>query len=243
MANYVYFGSIFATRFQAGKDLRITDSNDTQMKAPWLIGKNKFIAAKPYFLSLTPKFLKGEKLNEGKIVSMDGSRFVCRLPILFGADGRMDTSPDYDLLQAWLGTIRQTRSFQIFARRSPSDPYVEVVNVSCFLGGRPSRAGFLVQPTEGVPDKLFVSAGFLPVLEPVPEYSPDALVGQQVTLIMPDDTLRGELLESSEYDLLLRPEQAYQEDHLPLGRWGRWQEDGTILVDRSAVVQLFPADA
>ena len=67
-------------------------------------------------------------------------------------------------------------------------------------------------------------------------------MGQQVTVIMPDDTLRGELLESMDYDLLLRPSQAYQEDRLPLGRWGRWQENGDILLDRSAVVQIFPTD-
>lgn len=248
MANYVYFGSIFATRFKAGKDLRITDSSDSQMKAPWLIGANKFIAAKPYYLSLTPKFLKGEKLDSGKIVSMDGSRFTCRLPVLYGNDGRLDSSPDYELLQAWLRTVKPGKSFQIFARRSPSDPYIEVVNVmttwdtETVPGSCRCQVQFLVQPSKGVPDWMFAGGGFLPVLEPVPEYSPDALVGQQVTVIMPDDTLRGELLESMEYDLLIRPDQAYQEDHLPLGRWGQWQDNGDILIDRAAVVQISPAD-
>lgn len=246
MANFVYFGSIFATRFKAGKDLRITDSTETQMKAPWLIGNSKFIAAQPYNLSLTPKFLAGERLGSGKVVSMDGSRFLCRLPVIYGNDGHMESSPDYELLQAWKATVKPGKNFQIFARHSPSDPYIEAVNVmtSWDISGSGSyEVRFLVQPTQGLPDNMFAWTGFLPILEPLPEYSPDALVGQQVTVIMPDDTLRGKLLESMDYDLLLRPSQAYQEDHLPLGRWGQWQENGDILLDRSAVVQIFPADA
>ena len=97
----------------------------------------------------------------------------------------------------------------------------------------------MMQPSQ-VPEWMRSRAGFVPVLEPIPDYSPATLVGQHVTVIVTGDTLRGELLDYSEYDLLLRPEQAYQEDHPSLGQWGRWQANGVVIIDRSAVMQLIP---
>lgn len=239
MANFVYFGSIFATRFQAGKDLRITDSNETQMKAPWLAVGDKFISARPYFLSLTPKFLEGEKLNIGKPVSMDGARYICRLPIIHGVDGCMESSPDYEMIRAWGNALKSKNFFHFYARHSPNDPTIDVVSVVGSNDPGPCQAAFMMQPSQ-VPEWMRSRAGFVPVLEPIPDYSPATLVGQQVTVIVTGDTLRGELLDYSEYDLLLRPEQAYQEDHPSLGQWGRWQANGVVIIDRSAVMQLIP---
>ena len=79
MPEFVHFGSIFATRFKSGKDLRITDSNGT-MKTAWVAGSGKLIAANPQYLTLSPKFIAGEHLLEGKPVTLDGGRYICRLP-------------------------------------------------------------------------------------------------------------------------------------------------------------------
>lgn len=229
MSKFIYFGAIFATRFRAGKDLRITDSNEAQ-KAAWLAAGGKLIAADPQYLTLSPNFIVGENLIGGKSVSMDGGRYICRLPIV-DENTLFYRSPDYCLFHQWATTIDKPVLF--FAQQnnqivvSQITPYSDL-NFSIELSyDFPTDAHFLK------------TVGFLPVLEPIMDYSPTAMLNQKVVIVMPNDILRGTLASCTDYDIVLKPDLEFDSDPV-LDPWGKWLEDGFILLDRTAMLNLFP---
>ena len=234
MSMYVHFGSIFVTRFGTGKDLRITDCGELQ-KASWIADEKKLIAADPYYLSLSPKFLAGEGLAHGKEVSMDGGRYLCRLPVI-EQQKDLSLSKDYALLHRWADS-RSDHHVRFFAC-NPEAEYSIFAEEIYFE--QSSTCDFIAHP---IPPEdwnhSFSTIGFLPVLEPILSYTPSALVGQRVVLVMPGEILRGELAEYTDYDLLLKVPSGFDSSE-KFGNWGQWAGQNLILLDRSAVLNLYP---
>lgn len=233
MPEFVHFGSIFATRFKSGKDLRITDSNET-MKAAWVAGSGKLIAADPQYLTLSPKFIAGERLLEGKVVSMDGGRYICRLPYVAGASG-LEACPDFALLQKW-GEATQ-KEIQFFAQMHKQ---VVVVTFAPSLIDRGWHFAFRVSKDAPLDVHSLHHIGFLPVLEPIQEYAPENMVGEQVSVVMPGDILHGKLLSCTDYDMVLEVAPGYDAE-TKFGLWGQWAGEKEILLNRTAMLTLYSA--
>lgn len=232
MPEFVHFGSIFATRFKSGKDLRITDSNGT-MKAAWVAGSGKLIAADPQYLTLSPKFLAGERLLEGKVVSMDGGRYICRLPYVSEANG-LEESPDFPLLQKW-GEAAQ-KEVQFFAQMHKQ---VVVAIFDPFLKDQGWHFSFRVSKDAPLDVHSLHHIGLLPVLEPIQEYSPESMLGEQVSVVMPGDILRGKLVSCTDYDVVLEVTSEF-DAIAEFGLWGQWTGGKEILLDRAAMLTLYP---
>ena len=232
MPEFVHFGSIFATRFKSGKDLRITDSNGT-MKAAWVAGSGKLIAADPRYLTLSPKFLAGERRLEGKIVSMDGGRYICRLPYVSEANG-LEESPDFPLLQKW-GEAAQ-KEVQFFAQMHKQ---VVVAIFDPFLKDQGWHFAFRVSKDAPLDVHSLHHIGLLPVLEPIQEYSPESMLGEQVSVVMPGDILRGKLVSCTDYDVVLEVTSEF-DAIAEFGLWGQWTGGKEILLDRAAMLTLYP---
>ena len=56
---------------------------------------------------------------------------------------------------------------------------------------------------------------------------------------MPGEILRGELAEYTDYDLLLKVPSGFDSSE-KFGNWGQWAGQNLILLDRSAVLNLYP---
>lgn len=233
MPEFVHFGSIIATRFRSGKDLRITDSNES-MKAAWVAGDGKLIAADPQYLTLSPKFIIGEGLLEGKPVTMDGGRYICRLPFIDKSSG-LHESPDFVLLQKW-GDITQ-KEVQFFAQMNGN---IVVALFDPYLVDRGWHFAFHATQDSPLDVHSLRQIGFLPVLEPVHDYVPDVMIGQQVSVVMPGDILHGKLLSSSDYDMVLEVAPNFQQE-TKFGLWGEWAGEGKIILDRAAMLTLYPS--
>lgn len=233
MPEFVHFGSIIATRFRSGKDLRITDSNES-MKASWVAGDGKLIAADPQYLTLSPKFIAGERLIEGKLVTMDGGRYICRLPFVDKAN-RLHDSPDFVLLQKW-GTITR-KEVQFFAQINGD---IVVVLFVPYLVDRGWHFALRVIQDAPLDVHSLRQIGFLPVLKPVHDYVPDAMIGQQVSVVMPGDILHGKLLSSTDYDMVLEVAPDFDQE-TKFGLWGQWAGERKIMLDRTAMLTLYPS--
>lgn len=233
MPEFVHFGSIFATRFKSGKDLRITDSNET-MKAAWVAGSGKLIAADPQYLTLSPKFIAGERLLEGKVVSMDGGHYICRLPYVSGASG-LEACPDFALLQKW-GEATQ-KEVQFFAQMHRQ---VVVAIFDPFLKDHGWHFAFRVSKDAPLDVHSLNHIGFLPVLEPIQECSPESMVGEQVSVVMPGDILHGKLVSCTDYDVVLETTPDFDTE-AKFGLWGKRVGERAILLDRTAMLTLYSA--
>lgn len=174
MSRFLYFGSVFAARFGAGKDLRITDSSQAG-KAVWVAAEGKLISPSPYYLQFSPSFLTGEGLASGKIVAMDGGRYRCRLPIL-GPD--WPQSPDLGLFKRLNGDRGEKDSLRFYAKSSlRSDDLVPVIIWPGPLDDRHIQVG--AANSLATDRYLPRDFGFLPVLEPILDYAPEGARGPE----------------------------------------------------------------
>ena len=236
MFEFLYFGSIFITRFGVGKDLMITNSNGS-MKAGWNAYDGKLIASTPYYLSLSPSFFLKEGFCKGKAVSMDGGRYLCRLPIA-SHDGDPSLSCDYGILQHWLNG-QTFESIQFFARQSHDNDSVVAISNQRIQRGNVVKNNFSVSLIHEFNRRMeFAEFAFLPILEPIREYSPFALVEKPVVAVMPGELIHGQLIEASEYDLIVKLNTGKKE--LALGAWGKWLDDDIVLLDQEQMLNLYP---
>ncbi|WP_289026711.1 hypothetical protein [uncultured Flavonifractor sp.] len=236
MSRFLYFGSVFAARFGAGKDLRITDSSQAG-KAVWVAAEGKLISPSPYYLQFSPSFLTGEGLASGKIVAMDGGRYRCRLPIL-GPD--WPQSPDLGLFKRLNGDRGEKDSLRFYAKSSlRSDDLVPVIIWPGPLDDRHIQVG--AANSLATDRYLPRDFGFLPVLEPILDYAPEGLVGQRVCVMMPGDILRGRLVSHTPYELVMEVSPGeYPEEEDAFDGWGKWLEDGLVMLDRESMLNLYP---
>ena len=78
----------------------------------------------------------------------------------------------------------------------------------------------------------------MPILEPIREYAPAALVKKSVVTVIPGELIHGQLIEASEYDLIVKLNTGKRE--LALGAWGKWLDDDIVLLDQEQVLNLYP---
>ena len=224
MGTVLTFGSILlnetyskpGAEYQPGQSIGFGQGNDLR----WIMVNDLLIADQTLLVNISWNDLDQQDFVFGKPVTLNGQQFLCRL-LKVGAengapnewDSALDMVDDEDCLWHW-----DKISFWGQEKLDFSN--------GVYRGSYLPRFWNWFDTAVRSP-----IIGFRPALEPVP--SDHLASGEQVCAIGGQSVLYGKLLEVTDYDALVKPEDGFKPVKADIGKRYTKLQDGTFIIDRT----------
>ena len=223
MANIIKLGSILldgthtkpGSEYQPGQSIGFADGDTLS----WIVVNGLLIADRPLLVNISWDDLNSQDLVFGKQVIINGQHFLCRLLQVGEKEGvpnewdaALDVVGDDNDLWHWHKTV-------FWGQENAYGSY-------CSLRGLTSARFYRWKPAFNKNEFY----GFRPALEPI---APESLTPEtRVCAIGGQSVLYGTLLETTDYDVLVQPEQTSMMANVDTGNLYTKLNNGTIAIDQ-----------
>ena len=204
------------TTYQPDQAISFGEGNNIR----WVVVNGLLVADRPLLINISWDDLDKQDFIFGKPVTIGRQKFKCRLLKIGSADG---------VPNEWnhiLNVVGEDNSLWHWDGVSFWGQECPTLSERAYCGYHSAREWYC-----GSSFLRHTHLGFRPALEPVP--SDHLASGEQVCAIGGQSALYGKLLEVTDYDALVKPEDGFKPVKADIGKRYTKLQDGTFVIDRT----------